>query len=211
MSNIPEIKGRLDRLTKLGNSMRDQFMGLKGPEGEEMKRLVKEGGTRVGIGVGISFAGLMVAAVALIYSMAVIILIVNIALNRLWLSALIVVGGSLLIGGGAVIIGARMAKSYAKGLSVSTGYFTKQVKITVEEMKTEAEGLQELLKKEAEERQKKMKEMVEAAKKAAPTVAPLAAGGLVVGWVLKRAMRSRREKRRILKVIEMYEETRTSE
>jgi positive regulator of sigma E activity len=191
--------------------MREQFTGLKGPEGEEMKRLVKEGGTRVGIGVGISFAGLMVAAVSLIYSLAVIILLVNIALNRLWLSALIVVGGSLLIGGAAVVIGARMAKSYAKGLSVSTEYFTKQIKITVEEMKTEAEGLQELLKKEAEERQKKMTEMVEAAKKAAPTVAPLAAGGLVVGWVLKRTMRSRREKRRILKVIEMYEEARIRE
>ena len=211
MSNIPEIKGRLDRLTQLGNRMREQFTGLKGPEGEDMKRLAKEGGTRIGIGVGITFAGLMVAAVSLIYSLAVIILLVNIALDRLWLSALIVVGGFLIIGGAAIAVGASMAKSSAKRLSVSTEYFTKQIKITVEEMKTEVEGLQELLKKEAEERQKKMTEMVEAAKKAAPTVAPLAVGGLVVGWVLKRAMRSRREKRRILKVIEMYEEARTSE
>jgi positive regulator of sigma E activity len=211
VSNISEIKGHIDRLSQLGNSMREQFMALKGPEGEELKRVVKDGGTRAGIGVGISVAGLMLAAVALIYSMAVVILIVNLALDRLWLSSLIVVGGFLIIGGAAVALGARMAKSYARGLAVSTEHVTTPVKAIAEDMKTEVEGLQDLLKKEAEERQKKMKEMAETAKKAAPTAAPLAVGGLVVGWVLKRAMRSRREKRRIMKVIDMYEEAKTSE
>jgi positive regulator of sigma E activity len=191
--------------------MREQFMVLKGPEGEELKRVVKDGGTRIGIGVGMSITGALVAAVALIYSMAVVILIFNLLFKRLWLSALIVVLGSLIIGGVSVALGIRMAKSYARGLAVSTEHFKTPMKATADEMKAEVEALQELLKKEAEERQKKTKEIVEAAKKAAPTVAPLAAGGLVVGWVLKRAMKSRREKRRILKVIEMYEESKTSE
>jgi positive regulator of sigma E activity len=211
VSNVPEIKGSIDRLTQLGNKMRDQVMGLKGPEGEEMKRVVKDGGTRIGIGAGISITGVLLAAVALIYSMAVVILILNLLVKRLWLSALIVVLGALIIGGLAVFLGVRMAKSYARGLSVSTENFTTPIKATADEMKAEAEGLQELLKKEAAERQKKTKEMVEAAKKAAPTIAPVAAGGLVVGWVLKRAMKSRREKRRILKVIDMYEESKTSD
>jgi positive regulator of sigma E activity len=208
---MPEIKERVEHLTKLGKSMQEQAMGLKGPEGEELKRVVKDGGTRIGIGVGISITGLMVAAVALIYSMAVIILIVNLALNRLWLSALIVVVGFLIIGGIAVALGARMAQSYARGLKVSTEHVATPMKAIAEEMKTEVEGLQELLKKEAEERQQKMKEMADAAKKAAPTVAPIAAGGAFVFWVLKKAMRSRRENRRILKVIEKYEEVRSSE
>ena len=211
MSNMPEIKERMERLTQLGKSMQQQAMALKGPEGDELKRLVKDGGTRIGIGVGLSITGLLVAAVALIYSMAVIILILNLGIKRLWLSALIVVVGFLVIGGIAIAVGARMAQSYARGLAVSTEHVTTPMKAIAEDMKTEAEGLQELLKKEAEERQNKMKEMVEAAKKAAPTIAPIAAGAAAVGWMLKKAMKSHRENRRILKVIEKYEESRSPE
>jgi hypothetical protein len=206
VSNIPEIKGHVDRLTQLGNSMRDLFAWLKGPGGEAMKKKAKGAGTRVGIGAGISFFGVMVATLAMIYSMAVIILLFNLALHRLWLSALIVVLGSLIIGGVTVAVGARLAKSSAKELTTTTEDVAKLIKQIGEEMKAEVEEIQGLLKKEAEERQKKMAEMVKAAKKAAPVAGPLAIGACVGGWLLKKAMKSHRENRAIRRVIESYEE-----
>ena len=208
MSNIPEIKGRLDRLTQLGNRMREQFTGLKGPEGEDMKRLAKEGGTRIGIGVGITFAGLMVAAVSLIYSLAVIILLVNIALDRPWLSALIVVGGFLVIGGVILGIGASIAKSSAKELSKTAEDVKKQLKEISDQVKSEVDELQKLLKQETDERQKQMAEMVTSAKKAAPAAAPLAAGAYLGFRLIKRRVKSRKKRRAILEVVQLYDAVR---
>jgi len=180
--------------------MPERVLGLKGPEGEAMKKKAKEEGIRLGIGAGISFFGLIIAAVALIYSLAVIILLVNIALDRLWLSALIVVGGFLIIGGVIVAVGAGMARASVKKLSSTTEDLKKQIKQTAEEMKTEVEGLQ-----------KQMAEMAESAKKAAPVVGPVAIGSYLGYRLLKWAIKSRREKRRILRVIESYEEARARE
>ena len=206
MSNIPEIKGHLDRLTQIGKGMQEQFASLKSPEGEAMKKRAKQAGTRLGIGAGISFFGVMVATLALLYSMYLIILLVNIALDKLWLSALIVVGGYLIIGGGIIVFGALMAKSSAKELSKSTVDLKKQLKETGEAMKAEVEQIQELLKKEAEERQKQMAEMLQQAKAAAPTAAPAAVIGLLVLRMLKKRRRARKEQKVLLGVIEMYEE-----
>ena len=207
MSNIPEIKQRLDRLTQLGNKMREQFARFSGPEGEEMKQKARKEGTRLGIGAGISFFGLMIAAVASVYVLAVVILLVNIAVDKLWLSSLIVVGGFLLIGGTIIAIGAGMAHSSAKELSKSMGDITEQMKQTGKDIKTEVEDLRELAKAEAEEQQRQMKQLIEKAKSAAPVAA-----GVYLGFkFVKRRIRSRKEKRRILRVIELYEEKRTRE
>jgi len=200
VSSLSEIKKHLDRLTQLGKSMPERLLGLKGPQGEAMKKKAKEEGIRLGIGAGISFFGLIFAAVALIYSLAVIILLVNIALDRLWLSALIVVGGFLIIGGVLVAVGVGMARASVKGLSRKTEDLKKQIKQAGEEMKTEVGGLQ-----------KQMAELAESAKKTAPVAAPVAIGSYLGYRLLKRAMKSRREKRRILRVIESYEEARTRE
>lgn len=200
MSSLQEIKQHLDRLTQLGKSMPERVLGLKGPEGEVMKKKAKEEGIRLGIGAGISFVGLIIAAVALIYSLAAIILLVNIALDRLWLSALIVVGGFLIIGGVLVAVGAGMARASVKKLSSTTEDLKKQVKQTGEEMKTEVEGLQ-----------RQMVEMAGPAKKAAPVVGPVAIGSYLGYRLLKWAIKSRGEKRRILRVIESHEEARTRE
>lgn len=206
MSNIPEIKGHLDRLTQIGKGMQEQFAGLKGPEGEAMKKKAKRAGTRLGIGAGISFFGVMVATLALLYSLFVVILLVNIALDKLWLSALIVVGGFLIIGCVVIAVGASMAKSSSKELSASTADLKKQLKETSETMKAEVEQIQELLKKEAEERQKQMAEMLEQAKAAAPTAAPAAVIGLLILRMLKKRRQARKEQKVLLGVIEMYEE-----
>lgn len=196
MSNMDEIKKHVDRLTQLGKSLPQRALGLKGPEGEAMKEKAKKAGTGLGIGVGMSFFGVVVAAVALVYSLAVIVLLVNIALDKLWLSALIVVGGFLLIGIAIVAVGAALAASSAKKLSKTVGGVTQQVKQAGEEMKTEVEGLQKLA-----------AELVESAKKSAPVAGPIAAGSYLAYKLLKRSVKKRREKRRILRVIEMYEAT----
>lgn len=209
MSNMAEIKQRLGRLSELSKKMREQFERLKGPEGEAMKKKAKEHGTRVGIGAGVSFFGLVVAGVASIYVLAVIILLVNIGLNRLWLSALIVVGGFLLIGGVILAVGVSMASSSAKELSKATEDARKQMKQTGEEIKAEMEELQKLAKVEAEERKRQMTEMAETAKAAAPVAAPVAIVAYLGYRILKRRRKARKERRAILRVIEMYEEVRT--
>ena len=211
MSNVPEIKRRLDRLTQLSKKMGGQFARFSGPEGEEMKKKARKEGTRLGIGAGVSFFGLMIASVASVYILAVVILLVNIAVDRLWLSSLVVVGGFLLIGGVIIAIGAGLAHSSAKELSSATGDITEQMKQTGKEMKAEAEELRELARAEAGEQQRQMKELIEKAKSAAPIAAPIAAGVYLGFRLIKRRIKSRREKRRILRVIELYEERRTRE
>ena len=201
MSNLTEIRRRLERLTQLSNSIREQFARLSGPEGQEMKKMAKEEGTKIGIGAGISFFGLLVAAVASVYILAVIILLVNIALDKLWLSALIVVGGFLIIGGLIIVIGAGMIKSSSKKISKMTSDVTENIKKATEEMKVEVEELQKVAKQEAEERQKQMAEMMEAAK----VVVPVAIGAYVGYRIVKRVVRSRREKRMIMKEIKLIE------
>ena len=208
MSNLPEIKRRIARLTELGNKMKENLVRLKGSEGEQLKKKAKESGTRVGIGAGVSIFGIMLACVAGLYVLAVIILAVNAALNRPWLSALIVVGGFLLIGGAIVAIGASVAKAGAKDLSKATKDITDQMKQTSDEMKAEADELQKLMKSEAEERQKQMKELLEQAKAIAPVAAPAAAAFLLLCKWLKKRRKTRKERKAILKVIELYESRR---
>lgn len=199
MSNLPEIRRRLERLTQLVSRIREQFARLSGPEGEELKRKAKEKGTRIGIGAGVSFFGLMVTAVASVYILAVIILLVNIALDRLWLSALIVVLGSLIFGGVIIAVGAVIIKSSSKELSKLTKDITEEVKQAGEEMKAEVEELQAIARKEAEERQKQVMD-------AAKTVVPVVIGAYIGYRIVKRVVRSRKEKRRIMKEIMLKED-----
>lgn len=204
MSNLPEIKKRLDRINKLSNKMKEQFQKLSGAKGEEAKKRAKESGKRVGIGAGLSFFGLTVASVAGVYVLAVIILLVNIALDKLWLSALIVVGGFLIIGAGIIVAGVSIARPAAKEMSNVAQEVTRGIKQTGDEMKTEVKELQVIVKQEAEERQKQVTEQ-------AKIVAPAAAVAFLLYRMVRRMMKSRREKRRILRVIEMYDATRASE
>jgi ABC-type multidrug transport system fused ATPase/permease subunit len=199
VSNLTEIRQRLERLSQLSNRIREQFAKLSGPEGQELKKQAKEEGTRIGIGAGISFFGLLVAAVASVYILAVVILLVNIALDKLWLSALIVVGGFLVIGAIIIAIGAGMISSSSKKLSKMTGEITKEVKQASEEMKVEVEELQKITKQEAEERQKQMME-------AAKTVVPVVIGAYIGYRIVKKVVRSRRERKLILKEIKMMED-----
>ncbi len=200
MSNLAEIKERLNRLTELSNRMKEQFGKLTGAEGVGLKRKAKEQGTRVGIGAGVSVLGLGIAWVASLYILMVIILLVDLGLHKPWLSALIVVGAFLLIGVAVVAIGVGVAAPAAKELSKTADEATREMKQAGEEMKAEMAELQALVKKEAGERQKQVSEQ-------AKVIAPAAAGAYVVLWLVKRHMKVRHERRNILRVIETYEES----
>jgi membrane protein len=195
VSRLEEIKQRMQHLSELGVRMKQQLEKLKGPEGIEMRKKAKEAGTRMGIGAGISAFGLVVIAVAAVYIIAVIILLINIALDRLWLSALIVVAGSLLIGAAVAAIGAGIARKAAKDMPKIGGDVVQQLKQTSEEMKKTVDEMQAIAKQEAEERQQQMKEMVQKAAKVAPIVI-----GAYVGYrVIKSVARKRRTRIRIVK------------
>ncbi len=198
MSSMQEIKQRLDRMTELGNGMKEQLAALNSPE---IKKKTRAQGKKLGAGVGVSLLGMVVAFLASLYIIAVVILAVNAGLNKPWLSALIVVGGFLVIGGIIIGIGAAVAAPAAKEMKKTTEEIMNQMKKNSEAMKAEVEAMQELAKKEAEGRQEQARELLEQAKLAAP-----AAGiALLVLRFVHRRMKARREKKRILKVIEAYD------
>jgi len=195
VSRLEEIKQRMQHLSELGARMKQQLEKLKGPEGIEMRKKAKEAGTRMGIGAGISAFGLAVIAVASVYIIAVIILLINIALDRLWLSALIVVAASLLFCAAVAAIGAGIARKSAKAMPKIGGDVVQQLKDTSEEMKKTVDEMQAIAKQEAEERQEQMKEMMEKAVKVAPIVI-----GIYVGYrVMKKVARKRKTRNLILK------------
>ncbi|MBN1290041.1 MAG: phage holin family protein [Actinobacteria bacterium] len=201
MIDLMEIKNRLERIAKLSNEMREQFGRLSGTEGAEIKKKARKDGTRVGIGIGIAVFGLLLAAVAAVYILAVIILLVNIALDRLWLSSLIVVGGFLLTGGGILAGGIAMASSGGKELSKLTDEPRKQMKETGEQLKAELDALQKMAKNESSDLQE---QVTEAAKFATP-----AATAAFLGFRLfRRQMRRRQEKRMMIKAVKMVDEAR---
>jgi len=193
VSRLADIKQRLQHLSQLGVKMRQQLEKLKGPEGIDLRNKVKGAGTRMGIGAGISLFGLTIIAVASVYIIAVIILLVNIALDRLWLSALIVVFGSIILGAAIAAVGAAIARKAAKDIPKISNEVMQPFKEASEEMKETAQELQVIAKEEAEERQVQMKEMLGQVKKVAPYVI-----GAYVGYrVIKSVVRSRKTRKRI--------------
>lgn len=208
MSNIRDIRLRIGNLVRLGNRLKDQVTGLGAPEEEETRKRATKEGIRLGIGVGVIALGTALAAVAMVYSLGVIILLLNLAVGRLWLSALIVVFGFLLLGGAAVAIGVELVKSSTKGLTSTADDVTGRLKAIGEEMKAEAEELQKAVTQDTNDVGKQALELLESAKKAAPVAAPAVAGTLILFRLARRRAKRRREDRAILRVIETYEKSR---
>ncbi len=200
MNRVAEIKQRMQHLVELSARMKQQLDKLKGAEGIEMRKKAKEAGTRLGIGAGISAFGLTIIAVASVYIIAVVILLVNIALDRMWLSALIVVAGFLLIGAAVAVIGVTMARKAAKDIPKIGSEVVQELKDASEEMKKTVEEVQAIAKQEADQRQEQMKEMMGQAMKVAPIVI-----GAYVGYrLVKKVVRNRRTRSRIIR--EEFEE-----
>ncbi len=191
MDNLEKIRQHLQKLSELSAKLGKLASRFSGPEGEELKERLKKGAASVGIKGGVAFLGGVILGMASVYVIACIILLVNIALDRLWLSALIVVGGLLLIGGltaGAALAAMRAsANKLKKDLSTAAGGIVQDLKDTTDEMRATMEELQAVIKVEAEVRKSQMKDMANTAKSLAPVLI-----GAYLGYrIIKRARRKR--------------------
>lgn len=201
MSGISELKTRIERLIGLGSKMRSQLSALGGPAGEDLKNRIRESGKRIAVGAAIVLFGLSVIAVAAVYIIAVVTLLVNIALDRLWLSALIVVLGSFLLGGAIVAVGIGMLKKGAGGVKGPGEEVVEQIRSTGEEIKETLDELQEVARKEAEARQQQLNEALKQLKVVAPYLV-----GAYVGYRLVKGLVRARRKRFIRQIKELVEE-----
>ncbi len=181
--------------------MKSQLTALGGPAGEELKGKLKESGKRIAIGAAVALFGLSVIAVAAVYIIAVVTLLVNIALDRLWLSALIVVFGSFLLGGIIVAVGISMLRKGAGGLKEPGEEVVGEIKSTGEEIKETLDELQEMARKEAEARQQQLQEAVNQLKVVAPYLV-----GAYLGYRLVKGVVKARRKRFLRQVKELIEE-----
>lgn len=200
MSRLSEARSHLRHLAGLGAKARVQLAALTGPAGEELKKKVKESGKRIGIGLAVALFGLSVIAVAAVYVIAVVTLLVNIALDQLWLSALVVVCAAFLLGGIIVAVGVGMARKGAREILGPSGEVVEEIKSTGEEIKETLEELQEVARREAEERQQQLHEVMQQVK----VVAPYLVGAYIGYRLIKGLVRKRRE--RLIRQIKELEE-----
>lgn len=200
MSKLSEAKSSVRRLVGLGSRMRGQIAGLTGPKGEEIKRKAKESGKKIGIGAAIAVFGVSVIAVAAVYIIAVVTLLVNIALDRLWLSALIVVFGSFILGGVVVLVGVSMVRKGAREMPALGSEVVEELKSTSEEIKETVGDLQKIAHQEAEERQRQLQQALQQVK----VVAPYLVGAYAGYRLIKGVVRARRK--RLIKQIKELEE-----
>lgn len=175
----------MERLAKTIAKLKEQLESLRGPEGERLKQEAKEAGKRMGIGGGISFFGAVVMLGAALYFNALLIILFDLFLP-LWAAALIIVLGSLFLGGAILAVGASIARKAAKDIPKMGEGVIQQFKESSDELKKTVEEMQEIARKEAEERQRQAQEMLEKAKQAAPYIVAAYVGYRVVKAVVRR-------------------------
>jgi gas vesicle protein len=201
VSKISEVKARVERLIGLSSRIKSRLSALGGPTGEDLKRKLKESGKRMAVGAAVALFGLSVIAVAAVYIIAVVILLVNIALDRLWLSALIVVFGSFFLGGVIVAVGISMLRKGAVGLREPGEEVVEEVKGTGEEIKETLGELQEMARKEVEARQQQFQEALNQVKALAPYLV-----GAYVGYRVVKGLVKARRRRFLRQIKELVEE-----
>ncbi|OFW59543.1 MAG: hypothetical protein A2V52_01155 [Actinobacteria bacterium RBG_19FT_COMBO_54_7] len=194
VSNFSEIKDRIERISELGMVLKERLAGFSGAEGEALRRQAREQGKQIGVGAGIAAAGAAIVMAASLYIILVIILLLNIALNRLWLSALIVVLGSILFGSVMAFLGVKKMRSSIKDLPKMGDNIMQEIRQASDEIKKTIEELQNIAKREREERQKQVKEAMQKAK----TVAPYFVGAYAGYRIIKRVVAPRKTKRIVL-------------
>lgn len=194
VSNFSEIKDRIDHISELAAVLKERLSKFSGSAGEELRRQAKQQGKQAGVGAGIAAAGIAIVMTASLYIILVIILLLNIALNRLWLSALIVVFGSILFGGVLALIGIKKVRSSVKSLPKVGDNIMQEIRQASDEIKKTIQELQNIAKKEKEERQQQLKENMQKAK----TVAPYFVGGYLGYRIIKRIVAPPKTRRIIL-------------
>ncbi len=195
MDNLEQIREHLQKLSGLAAKLGKLASRFSGPEGEELKERLKKSAASMGVRVGAAFLGGVILGMASVYVIACIILLVNIALDKLWLSALIVVGGLLVIGGITVGVALASLRASANKLNqevkTAAGGIVQELKDTTDEMKATMEEIQAVIKVEAEVRTSQLKNMANMTKSMAPVVI-----GAYLGYrMLRRAWRRHREKK----------------
>jgi hypothetical protein len=184
VSNFSEMRERFEHLSELGGVLKGRLSKFSGAEGEELRRQAKAQGKSISVGAGLAAAGFGIVLTASLYIILVIILLLNIALNRLWLSALIVVFGSILFGGVLALIGVKKIQSSMKGLPKIGDDILGEIRQASDEIKKTIGELQEIAKKEKEEQERKMKENLQKAKSVAPFVVGAYAGYRIIKRVV---------------------------
>lgn len=190
MSNVAEIKQRVQRVSEQFARMKVQLQKLKGPEGEAIKKGLKEVGSRIAVGAGLSLFGVIVLIGGALYINALLIILFDLFLP-LWAAALIIVLGELLLGAVLAAVGVAVIRKAVKGVPKVGGPVLEEVKEAKKEIKESVEELQALAKQEADERQTQMKDLMGQAKQVAPYVI-----GAYIGYrVIKGAVKARRKRR----------------
>jgi hypothetical protein len=218
LSNLAEIKQRIIGLKKTLAGMGDKATStalvvsvvanskpihtilqerltsmLKAVSPELQDRFKKEG-ARLGFGAVAGVFGLMMMAIGALYLLYVLTLVVDLALHRLWLSALIVIGGTIIGGGIVAMIGAVTMRSSAKHLQqaaddASKGA-TELTEATFAEARKEVKEIQALVKLEVEDRKRQALELLGVARRIAPPA--------VAVMFLLLLIRRRRKRRKAL-------------
>lgn len=195
MSNMSEIKKRVDNLKVLLMGLKDKATGMGKAVLPELQAVLKKEGKKLGIGSGVLLVGLGIMGVAALYLVYALMLVLDLALERMWLSALIVVSAMLLVGGIFALIGGMVSYKSARKLQKTAEFTangaTELAKATVEEVQKEVEELQVLAVDEAEKRRKQALELLALAKRFAP-----AAGAVLL--LLALLVRRRRKRRKML-------------
>jgi hypothetical protein len=105
MDFVTEILQRVKNLWGIMMNAKDQGIALVKAALPELPAAIKKYGKRMGIWAFVMFIGLGILGVAALYGVYALILVVDLAFERMWLSAVVVVGAMALCGGIAAIIG----------------------------------------------------------------------------------------------------------
>ncbi len=193
VGNLAEIKRRIDSLKAILAGAKERVAGLAQSMMPEIKEKLKREGTRLGIGSGLSVLGLTVLAAAAVYLVAALILVLDLALERLWLSALIMVAALFLLGGLAAGIGAAVARRSARRMQEIAEKANGEAAAAVKELASEVRGelvtLQELARREAGERRRQALQALETLRRLAPAI--------IVLLLLLALIRRRRRRKRL--------------
>ena len=105
MDFVTEILQRVKNLWGIMMNAKDQGIALVKAALPELPAAIRKYGKRMGIWAFVMFIGLGILGVAALYGVYALMLVVDLTFDRMWLSAVVVVGAMALCGGIAALIG----------------------------------------------------------------------------------------------------------
>ncbi len=169
---MKEIAGKIKFIKQAATDLLAQAKSEKGVIAASLKKEL----SRVGITVGVAVCGLLFLALGALLLIPLIILLIDLAVDRPWLSTLIVMGGLFVMGGGMAAYGLTRIKKIKKIIPEGLSKFLKEdpagAKIEKQAMqiKQAADELKVTLQADKEARKAKAKAASGTLKKAAPAI-----------------------------------------